>query len=216
MTKKTENRTATLGVEVRAADGTRTLSGYAIVFNSPTDIGGYFTEQVAPGACSDAVSGDVRALFDHKSAYVLGRTKAGTLRLSEDARGLKFEVDLPDTQIGRDVATSVERGDITGMSFNFRAIKEMWDDTVDPPLRTLMKIEIDEISVVAFPAYEDTEVGVRSLQEHRDAKAAAAAAEQDTVEETETKPAATSANRTAALLKQKLSMRLDLKVRTGA
>lgn len=152
-------------VELRADEsGTKTLTGYAAVFNSPTDIGGYFTEQIAPGAFAETIKGDVRCLFNHQSGNVLGRTKSGTLRLSEDAHGLRFEVDLPDTVLGRDVGTLVARGDISGCSFDFRAMKQSWDDTVDPPKRTLEKVEISEVSIVTFPAYADTTVGVRSLE----------------------------------------------------
>jgi len=152
-------------VELRADEsGTKTLTGYAAVFNSPTDIGGYFTEQIAPGAFAETIKGDVRCLFNHQSGNVLGRTKSGTLRLLEDAHGLRFEVDLPDTALGRDVGTLVARGDISGCSFDFRAMKQSWDDTVDPPKRTLEKVEISEVSIVTFPAYADTTVGVRSLE----------------------------------------------------
>ena len=207
---KIEKRASLEGVEVRAvADGQRMLAGYAAVFDSPADIGGWFIEKISQGAFSDAVNADVRALYDHKSAYVLGRTTAKTLRLSEDSRGLRFEIDLPDTQTGRDVATSVERGDISGMSFNFRAIKETWDESVNPPVRTLLKLEIDEISVVAFPAYADTEVGLRALQEWRTA---------NPPEEVEpapeiTNPAATPATRKAANTRARLSKLLDIRVR---
>jgi HK97 family phage prohead protease len=147
-------------VELRADEsGTKTLTGYAAVFNSPTDIGGYFTEQIAPGAFAETIRGDVRCLFNHQSG-----DKSGTLRLLEDAHGLRFEVDLPDTVLGRDVGTLVARGDISGCSFDFRAMKQSWDDTVDPPKRTLEKVEISEVSIVTFPAYADTTVGVRSLE----------------------------------------------------
>lgn len=152
-------------VELRADEsGTKTLIGYAAVFNSATDIGGYFTEQIAPGAFAETIRGDVRCLFNHQSGNVLGRTKSGTLRLSEDSHGLRFEVDLPDTVLGKDVGTLVGRGDISGCSFDFRALKQSWDDTVDPPKRTLEKVDISEISIVTFPAYADTTVGVRSLE----------------------------------------------------
>lgn len=155
-------------VELRADEsGAKTLTGYAAVFNSPTDIGGHFTEQIAPGAFAETIKGDVRCLFNHQSGNVLGRTKSGTLRLSEDAHGLRFEVDLPDTVLGRDVGTLVARGDISGCSFDFRALKQSWDDTVDPPKRTLEKVEISEVSIVTFPAYADTTVGVRSLEASR-------------------------------------------------
>lgn len=160
-----ERRALTAPIEVRAADASRTISGYAAVFNSETDIGGYFREKIAPGAFSKAVSADVRALFDHDSAHVLGRTKAGTLRLREDDHGLAVEIDLPDTSVARDLAASMERGDIDGMSFGFRVTKQQWDEAQDPPLRTIQEVELHEVSVVTFPAYPDTEIALRSLDE---------------------------------------------------
>jgi HK97 family phage prohead protease len=167
--------TAPLEVRRAAADKPGTIAGYAAVFNSPADIGGYFHEQIAPGAFGNALAGDVRALFDHDSGEVLGRTTAGTLRLSEDARGLAVEIDLPDTQRGRDLAVSIERGDISGMSFGFNVKRQQWDETIDPPLRTLLELELVEVSVVAFPAYLDTEIALRDLEAAR----TSAEAEQD-------------------------------------
>jgi len=170
---KHEKRGAALGVEARAETDKRTLVGYAAVFGSVADIGGYFNEVIERGAFSKSIaSGDVRALIDHDTGRVIGRTKAGTLRLAEDDRGLKVEIDVPDTTDGRDLWTLVERGDISGMSFRFTVMKQTWDDTVDPPLRTIHELEFDEVSAVAFPAYEDTEIGVRSLNEHRAAREA--------------------------------------------
>jgi HK97 family phage prohead protease len=151
-------------IELRADDGAKTLTGYAAKFNTPTGIADYFVEQIAPGAFSETIKGDVRCLFNHQNDNVLGRTASGTLRLWEDDVGLRFEVDLPDTTIGRDVAKLVERRDISGCSFGFRALKQTWDDTTEPPGRTLEKVEISEISIVTFPAYPDTSVGLRSLE----------------------------------------------------
>lgn len=174
----TEKRVAQQ-IELREADdGAKTLVGYAAVFNSPTSIGDYFIEEIAPGAFADTIKGDVRCLFNHRSENVLGRTKSGTLRLSEDAHGLRFEVDLPKTTLGRDVVELVSRGDVSGCSFDFRAVKQTWDDTKDPPHRLLQKLEITEISVVTFPAYADTEVAVRSLESAR-AEAEAVRAEEE-------------------------------------
>lgn len=160
-----ERRALTTPLEVRASDGGRTIAGYAAVFNSETDIGGYFREQIAPGAFSPSLKGDVRALFDHDTAHVLGRTKSGTLRLAEDDKGLAVEIDLPDTQTARDLTASMERGDIDGMSFGFRVTKQEWDETQDPPLRTIREVELFEVSVVTFPAYADTEIALRTRQE---------------------------------------------------
>lgn len=156
--------------ELRAAgeDGAKVAAGYAAVFNQKTDIGGYFYETIAPGAFSDTLkSSDVRALIDHDSGRVIGRMSAGTLRLSEDDTGLYVEIDLPDTSDGRDLAVQLERGDITGMSFSFRATREEWDETGDVPSRTILAAELREVSAVAFPAYTDTSIALRSLDEAR-------------------------------------------------
>lgn len=138
------------------------IEGYAAVFNSPTNIGGWFMEEIAPGAFSKAISenGDIRALFNHDWSNVLGRTKSGTLRLSEDERGLKFEVDLPNTSIGRDLAESLKRGDISQCSFGFIPTVEQWDYSVEPAKRTIEEVDLFEVSVVSIPAYEDTEVAL--------------------------------------------------------
>lgn len=144
------------------------ISGYAVVFNSRTTIGNdWWTEEIAPGAFSEAIgsSSDVRALFNHDWNNVLGRTKAGTLTLSEDERGLKFEVELPDTSVARDLVASMERKDIDQCSFGFIPTAETWDYSVEPAHRTINKVELFEVSVVSIPAYEDTEVSlVRSKE----------------------------------------------------
>jgi HK97 family phage prohead protease len=164
---KLERRALTAPLEVQGEG--RTVVGYAAIFNSETNIGGQFRERVSPGAFSNGVSGDVRALFGHDAKQVLGRTKSGTLRLSEDERGLRVEIDLPDTQTGRDLRESMARGDIDGMSFGFNVPRggDSWDDNGAIPLRTLRNVNLLEVSVVAFPQYEDTEAGLRSLQEAR-------------------------------------------------
>lgn len=166
-----ETRTLARPMEVRAASiGStgRTAVGYAAVFNAQANIGDLFIEQVAPGAFDDAVAGgDVRALLDHDPARLLGRTVSGTLRLAQDATGLAVEIDLPDTGDGRDVATLLERGDITGMSFGFVVTKETWDETGNIPKRTIQKVDLREVSIVSFPAYADTSVALRSLEGQR-------------------------------------------------
>lgn len=170
MALETEIRTLTKPVECRAAADGKVIAGYAAVFNTPADIGDWFTEIIAPGAFKESLGADVRALVDHDSGRVIGRSKAGTLRLSEDATGLSVEIDLPDTSDGRDLAVSIERGDISGMSFGFRVTKEQWDEK-DPkkPKRTILGVELQEVSVVAFPAYQDTSIALRSLSAARKA-----------------------------------------------
>lgn len=148
-----------IAAEVRAQG--RKLIGYAAVFDSETRIG-TMQEVIRPGAFKDSLSagGDVLALADHDSSRVLGRTKSGTLRLSEDARGLSFELDVPDTQTGRDVLALAERGDLGGMSFGFHVPEggQSWQGSK----RTLTKINLAEVSVVsAWPAYQQTTIEAR-------------------------------------------------------
>ena len=151
--------------EAPALAESRTLTGYAAVFNSEADIGGYFREVIAPGAFADTLKdSDVRALVDHDSGRLIGRKSNGTLRLSEDKRGLKVEIDLPDTSDGRDVAALVERGDMDGMSFGFMVTHDEWDETSDPPTRTIHAVNLREVSAVTFPAYDDTSLALRTLE----------------------------------------------------
>jgi uncharacterized protein len=148
-------------LELRAAG--RRLEGYAAVYDVATQIGD-FTETVAPGAFarSLAAGADILALADHDATKVLARTKAGTLRLSEDSRGLHFEtVDLPLTSFANDTLELVRSGNAGGASFAFRVMDggERWDGNH----RTLLAVDLREISIVsAFPAYDGTIVHTRS------------------------------------------------------
>ena len=166
-----ETRALSTSIELRAAGDAgeqRTATGYAVLFNNETDIGGYWREKFAPGAFTQSLSErDVVALLGHMRDRPVGRMSRGTLVLAEDAKGLGFTNDLPDTSDGRDLAVQIERGDIEGMSFGFRTLKEEWDETVEPPLRTVIQAEIYEITYTAFPAYPDTSVGMRSLEHAR-------------------------------------------------
>jgi HK97 family phage prohead protease len=161
-------RRAIAGTVETRGDGaeSRALSGYAAVFGQRTSIMGLFDERIAPGAFSVAVArDDVRALFNHDANYVLGRTSAGTLRLSEDAYGLRYDIDVPDTSAGRDVLTLVSRGDVQGSSFAFEVEAEEWDHTAQPPLRTITRVKLYDVGPVTFPAYEQTSVSARCRQE---------------------------------------------------
>jgi len=139
------------------------ISGYAAVFNSRTSIGNFFDEVIKPGAFKNSINddeADIRALFNHDWDKVLGRTKADTLSLSEDDKGLKFDLELPNTTYARDLAESMERGDIDQCSFGFVVTGEEWDYNQEPALRTITDVELYEISVVSIPAYEDTEASL--------------------------------------------------------
>lgn len=140
----------------------RRLEGYAALFGTEAQIGGGMVETIAPGAFTTTLAErpDILALVDHDPARVLARTKSGTLRLREDARGLAFDLDVPDTQAGRDVLALAERGDLGGMSFGFNAR----DEIVDGNRRELRALDLFEVSVVAaFPAYDGTVINARAM-----------------------------------------------------
>lgn len=148
--------------------GDRKLTGYAIVFNQKSlDLGG-FREIILPEAVTRTLSEalDVRALVDHDSSKILGRTRAGTLRLQADGHGLSVDIRPPNTQAARDILESVDRGDVSGMSFAFRTLTDDWRMEDGEVIRDVIDMRIREVSVVSFPAYEQTSVDVvqRSLQ----------------------------------------------------
>ncbi len=164
-----ERRYVAGAVEVRSDERGKKMHGYAAKFNSRSvDLGG-FVEVLAPGVFDRALkeNHDVRALVDHNPTLILGRTASGTLRLSVDGTGLVVENDLPDTQAARDLTVSMERGDVTGMSFGFRIMPdgEQWQRTADGMLlRTVTDLELFDVSAVTYPAYPSTEVSARCLE----------------------------------------------------
>lgn len=161
-----------------------TAVGRAIVFNELShDLGG-FREKINPDAFDDSLrEDDIRALAHHDRALVLGRASAGTLRLEKKSDGIHVEIDLPATQAGRDVAESMKRGDLDGMSFGFRTISDEWQEKDEGTIRTLAKATLREVSIVTFPAYPQTSVGVRSIQDVLEDGRARLGAERDEDEE---------------------------------
>jgi uncharacterized protein len=154
-------------MEVRAAEGERRIEGYAATFNDVTDLG-YFREQIAVGAFDGHLADDVRLLINH-TGVPLARTTNGTLRLSVDETGLRYEAQLADTTEGRDLYTLIQRGDISQSSFAFSIEDETWDNKAN--LRTVNKVgRLYDVSPVTYPAYATTTVAARN--------AAAAAQEQ--------------------------------------
>ena len=149
-----------------ADDDKKVLEGYASVFNSKTDLG-RFDEVIEPGAFARSISEgqDVRALIDHDSGRVIGRTKNGTLTMQEDSRGLFTRIELPDTQDGRDLSTLIERGDLDAMSFGFTVSGDRWEKHEGRNTRYISDVDMFDVSVVAFPAYTDTTVALRSMQD---------------------------------------------------
>lgn len=156
-------------IELRDEGDHPVAVGYASVFETLSQNLGGFVERVAPGAFTKTIQEqDVRALWNHDPSSLLGRLGAGTLRLSEDKKGLRFEVDLPPTTLGRDVQALLQRGDVNGASFGFRAVEDDWGLTSDDfPLRTLTSVALRDVGPVTFPAYTSTEAALRSLAEAR-------------------------------------------------
>ena len=152
---------------MRDEDGARRVSGYAAVFDLLSEDLGGFRELIRPGAFAKTLQeSDVRALWNHDSNYPLGRTSAGTLRLWEDEHGLGFELALPETSYGKDLAESMRRGDVREMSFAFVAVREDWKAAEGTVVqRDLVEVKLYEVSPVVFPAYPQTSAQVRAKVE---------------------------------------------------
>lgn len=191
----TERRAMPTEFEVRArksGDGV-VIEGHGAVFNRTSQNLGGFVEQVHPDAFKRTLGNDpdVRALVNHDPSLLLGRTRSGTLRLSTDSTGLFYEIDLPDTQVARDLRISMERRDIDQSSFAFFVNADEWSQTEDGfPLRTLTAVSLHngDVSPVTYPAYEAADSGVagrayKSLAEARslDVEAVRRAAEAGTL-----------------------------------
>lgn len=167
MSREKEVRTVAAELRTVAADGVPTkIAGHAANFDSLSEDLGGFRERIAPGAFAKTItSADVRALWNHDANIVLGRNKAGTLRLSEDSIGLAFEVDMPDTQLVRDmVMAPIARGDVNQCSFGFYTIRDNWKKIDGEWIRTLLECDLTDVSPVTYPAYNSTDVAVRSMQ----------------------------------------------------
>ena len=155
-------------------DGKARIVGHASVFNSLSEDLGGFREQVVPGAFAEAIEkDDVRGLFNHDVNIVLGRNRSGTLRLSEDTRGLAIDIEAPDTQLVRDmVLAPIARGDVTQMSFAFMVRPNGQDWAKDDDgvwVRTIKRVRLFDVSPVTFPAYPATDVGLRELRAYIEA-----------------------------------------------
>ena len=168
---KIERRDCTRAdVRMEGDDEARKFTGYAAVFYRDGEAGteyelwGGAVERIMPGAFDDALKNDdVRALFNHSPNLVLGRTSAGTLRLTVDDVGLRYEIDADDTNVAHDVASHLKRGDVNGSSFGFNVTNEEWinrgeDDTV----RLIRSVQLFDVGPVTFPAYVATDAGMRA------------------------------------------------------
>jgi len=162
-------------VEIRREENQpATISGYAAVFYRADQPGTEFrladdyVERIQPGAFDNALKNadDARALFNHDSNQVLGRVSSGTLRLNVDEVGLRYQIDLPDTQLGRDVATIIERGDVSGSSFAFAVNDKGSEVTRDGEqmVRTITDVSLFDVGPVTYPAYQATSTAKRNTE----------------------------------------------------
>lgn len=154
----------------KRAEGDDTLSeivGYAFKFNKVTNIGGWFREEILPGAADDVLNDDIRCLFNHNPNLILARSVQGkgTLSLSVDNIGLKYSYVTPDRSYAKDLEDAIDSGDVNQSSFSFKSKEVIWVSGGDnePDLRQIKKFEIlYDVSPVTYPAYQDTTVAKRS------------------------------------------------------
>lgn len=153
-------------------DGRKTITGYFAVFNSETELWPGAYEEIASEAFDDTMSNDIRALTNHDTTLVLGRNKTGTLRLRVDTRGLWGEIDINENDSdATNLYERVRRGDVDQCSFGFDILKEDTEWRDDGTVKWIIrKIDLHEVSVCTFPAYEDTGVQARhaQVQQHRE------------------------------------------------
>ena len=176
-----ERRSIALPLTLETRDaGKAYIGGYAAKYNVRSTMLGTFREQIMPGAFTRALKEQahpVVALWNHDPNFVLGSTRSGTLSVDTDDEGLRYSVEVPDTQLGRDLSTLISRGDVWGSSFAFVIGEESWDKDEDgTALRSVISVEgVYDVSPVLTPAYEQATTGVavrsyeRFLQSHRPA-----------------------------------------------
>jgi Escherichia/Staphylococcus phage prohead protease len=175
MAEAWESRVTAGRVELRDSPrGGRMFVGYAFRYGVESENLGGFVERVRPGAATKTVAEqDLRALFNHAPDNLLGRMGAGTLRMADDTTGMGYQIDQPDTSLGRDLGVLVARGDVYGSSFTFKAVGargQAWSRTERGfPLREIVQMRMRDIGPVTFPAYPAgaSEVALRSLAEMR-------------------------------------------------
>ena len=162
--------------EVNEDDGKRTISGSIKYNNESAEMrdwwGDSFVEEIAEGAFDESLKvRDVVGLWSHDTSQVLGNTKSKTLRIENDKKELRFELDIPNTTVGNDAWELIKRGDVDGVSFGMKVTKDKWssEERENGKLykRSILNAELYEISPVAFPAYPTNEVSVRSLDEFK-------------------------------------------------
>ena len=155
-------------LELRMDDDKATVVGYGAVFNSQSNDLGGFREFIAPGAFDGRLEDDVRFLVNHDANLILARTTNGTLRLSVDEKGLRYEADLPNTSTARDLMELLKNGTISQSSFAFTVEEDSWEVKDGMNIRTIDKVsQLYDVSSVTYPAYNDasSSVALRSMKE---------------------------------------------------
>jgi len=159
---------AGIPAEIRADETGIKVEGYAAVFGQETDIGGMFREVIERGAFVDAIGRDDVVFLINHDGLPLARTRSGTLQLSEDDHGLKIQTTLdPEDPDVKSIAGKMRRGDLDKMSFAFYPEVQEWDESGDVPLRTIKRASLHDVSVVTTPAYNGTDIAMRSLDAAR-------------------------------------------------
>jgi uncharacterized protein len=141
------------------------IEGYFALYEQETELFEGVFEIITKGAFSNTLNNDIRALWNHNTQYVLGRNKSGTLNVSEDDKGLYGLIKLPKTQYAKDLYELINRGDVDQCSFGFNILDEDLEELASGAYRWRLKeVDLHEISVVTFPAYENTSVQARAKQ----------------------------------------------------
>ena len=161
-----ERRYLSQPLEYREEGEEKRFEGYAVIFNSETDLG-WFTEEIRDGAFEDVMDDDVRGLFNHDPDVILGRNKSGTMKLSVDKRGVKYSIDYnPNDPDHVRVMEKVKRGDVSQSSFAFGIKDAVWETRDGRDHRVITKLSRwYDVSPVTYPAYQDTTVAARSFEQ---------------------------------------------------
>jgi len=164
--KELQTRSLQTKLKTRAEEDEMIIEGYFAVYNTETELWPGAFEEIAPGAFDNTLSNDIRALINHDTSLVLGRTKAGTLELKTDSRGLWGRIKInPNDTDAVNLYERVKRGDVDQCSFGFNIISEETDYREDGTIKwTIKEVDLHEVSVCTFPAYEETSVQARHKQ----------------------------------------------------
>ena len=164
--KELQTRSLQTKLKTRAEEDEMIIEGYFAVYNTETELWPGAFEEIAPGAFDNTLSNDIRALINHDTSLVLGRTKAGTLELKTDSRGLWGRIKInPNDTDAVNLYERVKRGDVDQCSFGFNIISEETDYREDGTIKWIIKeVDLHEVSVCTFPAYEETGVQARHKQ----------------------------------------------------